>query len=91
MVKEPFHPNAFLSEIRNIKLGLKDRTLILATLEKQSCDAKTLAAENGMHYSVVTHHLKLLMAEGIVERKCSRKPYLWMLTGAGQKRLLNSS
>jgi DNA-binding transcriptional ArsR family regulator len=91
MVKETFHPNAFLSKIRNIKLGLEDRTLILATLEKQSCDAKTLAAENGMHYSVVAHHLRLLTAEGIVERKGSRKPYLWMLTGAGQKRLLNSS
>jgi predicted transcriptional regulator len=44
--------------------------------------------EAGMHYGVVMHHLKLLEAEGIVERK-GNKPRVWSLTGLGQKRLEN--
>jgi DNA-binding MarR family transcriptional regulator len=59
-------------------------------LEKHSVDAKSIANEAGMHYGVVVHHLKLLEAEKIVERK-GGKPYTWLITGAGQKRLLGLS
>jgi predicted transcriptional regulator len=55
-------------------------------LEKLQGDAKEVAMESGLHYAVIMHHLKLLAAEGIVERKGSR-PYVWILTGMGQKRL----
>ncbi|MDH7557259.1 MAG: ArsR family transcriptional regulator [Candidatus Bathyarchaeota archaeon] len=77
-----------MAHIRNVKLGLKARTRILNSLEGRSLDAKTIMKEVGMHYGVVMHHLKLLEAEGIVERK-GNKPCVWVLTGLGQKRLEN--
>jgi DNA-binding transcriptional ArsR family regulator len=89
MVKETYHPNAYLSSIKNVKRGLKARTRVLSVLERHSVDAKTVGSEAGMPYTVVMHHLKLLKSEGIVERK-GDKPYLWLLTGLGQKRLVNS-
>jgi predicted ArsR family transcriptional regulator len=88
MFKEAYHPNAYLSNIKNIKLGLRARTRILGILDKGSADAKTISKETGMHYEVALHHLRLLEAEGIVERKRS-KTHIWTLTGLGQKRLLN--
>jgi DNA-binding MarR family transcriptional regulator len=90
MLREAYHPNAYLSNIRNIKLGLRARTRVLNVLDKNSSDAKTIARETEMHYGTVVHHLRLLEAEGIVERKHS-KPNLWMRTGLGQKRLINSN
>jgi hypothetical protein len=53
-------------------------------------DAKVVAKEAGLHYGVVVHHLKLLEVEKIVERRGVR-PFTWILTGVGQKRLLSSS
>ncbi|MGC8895254.1 MAG: ArsR family transcriptional regulator [Candidatus Bathyarchaeia archaeon] len=88
MLKEAYHPNAYLSNIKNIKLGLRARTKILSVLDKGSTDAKTIAKETGMRYGVAMHHLRLLEAEGIVERKGS-KPHVWAVTGLGQKRLVN--
>ena len=90
MVRETWHPNAYLSAIKNIKLGLRARTRILNVLERRSVDARTIANEAGMHYRVVVHHLKLLEAEEIVERKGAR-PHTWVLTGVGQKRLVSAS
>ncbi|MCW4046267.1 MAG: hypothetical protein NWE99_01705 [Candidatus Bathyarchaeota archaeon] len=40
-----------------------------------------------MSYNVVMHHLRLLQHEGTVIRRGDR-PYVWMLTGLGQKRLV---
>lgn len=88
MLREAFHPKAYLSNIKNIRRGLQARTRILDVLDKRSVDAKTVAEETEMHYGVVMHHLRLLEAEGIIERKQS-KPYIWVLTGLGQKRLVN--
>jgi len=88
MVKEAYHPNAYLSNIKNVKLGLQARTRILNVLDRHSIDAKTISQEAAMHYGVVMHHLRLLEAEGIVERKQS-KPCVWVVTGLGQKRLVN--
>lgn len=90
MFREDYHPNAYLSNIKNVKLGLHARTRVLNILDMHSADAKTVAEETGMHYSVVMHHLILLEAEGIVERKRS-KSHIWMLTGLGQRRLVNST
>jgi predicted transcriptional regulator len=89
MFKETYHPNAFLSNIRNIKLGLLARTRILNILDKDSANARTIARETEMFYGAIMHHLRLLEAEGIVQRKGS-KPYAWLLTGSGQKRLVNT-
>ena len=86
MVKEVYHPNAYLVDFRNVKPGLRARTRILDALERGSAGAKTIAKRTKLHYGVVMHHLKLLKAKGIVQRKGSR-PFIWALTGLGQKRL----
>jgi DNA-binding transcriptional ArsR family regulator len=39
-----------------------------------------------LSYAVVVHHLMLLRAEGIVERK-GNKRFFWFTTRFGQKRL----
>jgi DNA-binding transcriptional ArsR family regulator len=88
MIKEAYHPKAYLSNIKNIKRGLQARTRILNVLDKESVDAKGISSKADVHYGVVMHHLRLLEAEGIVERKRS-KTHIWTLTGLGQKRLLN--
>jgi DNA-binding transcriptional ArsR family regulator len=88
MIKEAYHPKAYLSNIKNIRLGLQARTRILNVLDKGSIDAKDISSKAGMHYGVVMHHLRLLEAEGIIERKQS-KPHIWALTGLGQRRLVN--
>jgi predicted ArsR family transcriptional regulator len=89
MVKESYHPNAYLENIKNMKLGLRARTKILIVLEKSAGDAAAVARQSGQPYGVAMHHLRLLSAEGIVDRK-GRRPYMWSLTGMGQKRLVNS-
>jgi len=89
MLKETYHPNAYLASIKNMKLGLRARTRILNALEKLSVDAKSIAKDTGLHYGVVMHHLKLLKTGDIVNRRGS-KPYVWTLTGLGQKRLETS-
>lgn len=86
MVKEVYHPNAYLVDFRNVKPGLRARTVVLNALESVSADAKTIAKQTGLHYGVAMHHLKLLRARGLVQRKGSR-PSVWTLTGLGQKRL----
>jgi predicted ArsR family transcriptional regulator len=86
MVKEVYHPNAYLVDFRNVKPGLRARTRILNALERISADAKTIGKQTGLHYGVVMHHLKLLEARWLVQRK-GRRPSVWKLTGLGQKRL----
>jgi len=80
------HPNAYLKNIRNVNCGLKARTKILEILEIKQSSAGTIAKEVSLSYGVVIHHLRLLSNEDIVHRKGSR-PYYWVSTGLGQKRL----
>jgi predicted transcriptional regulator len=80
------HPNAYLEKIRNVDSGLKARTKILEILENKPSTAGILAKESTLSYSVVVHHLHLLSNEDIVKRKGNR-PYYWVSTGLGQKRL----
>ncbi len=91
MSKEWYHPNAYLREIRNIKRGLKARTLIIEILERSPVDTKTIASTANMNYSAVFHHLKLLKRASIARNKNVRKPYVWELTGMGQKQLATSA
>ncbi|MEM2522901.1 MAG: winged helix-turn-helix domain-containing protein [Candidatus Bathyarchaeia archaeon] len=86
MPREGYHPNAYLTAFRNVRLGLKARTAILNLLEKNSASAKEIAKHTGLPYNVTLRHLKLLEARGIVQRKSGR-PSVWALTGLGQKRL----
>jgi predicted ArsR family transcriptional regulator len=86
MSKEHYHPNAYLRDFRNVRMGLRTRTVILELLEGASASAREIADKTGLRYSVVLHHLKLLESKGIVKRK-SGKPSIWVLTGLGQRRL----
>ncbi len=89
MLQRVFHPRAFLSRKRNVRLGLKARTRILQILERKESDVKGLVNSSGLSYGVVVHHLHLLLDERVVVRKGSKKPYVWQLTGAGQQRLVD--
>ena len=89
MFRDIYHPNAYLSRIRNVRRGLKARTKILNVMEETVGEAKTVAAQAGLSYGVTVHHLKLLSAEEIVDRK-DHKPCIWAITGKGQRRLVPS-
>lgn len=89
MLKEAYHPKAFLSLKRNVRPGLIVRTRIVLLLEKGASNAKFMAQKTELTYGVVLHHLHLLEAENILVRKGSR-PYLWDITGAGQQRLTDT-
>ena len=86
MLKKSYHPNAFLSRIKNFKSGLFARTQILNILENSPSRSKNICKKTKTAYGAVIHHIKLLEAEGIIERK-GKKPYEWKITGLGQKRL----
>ncbi|MCS7115246.1 MAG: hypothetical protein RMJ15_08675 [Nitrososphaerota archaeon] len=86
MPKERYHPNAYLADFRNVKFGLRARTLILNILEGGAADTKLVAGAAALPYGVVLHHLKLLESRGIVRRK-GKRPFVWELTGLGQTRL----
>ena len=73
--------------MKNVKNGLKARTKVLNVLETKASGATTIAESKSLSYRVVMHHLHLLETEGTVSRK-GKRPYIWMLTGLGQKRLL---
>jgi predicted transcriptional regulator len=88
MLKEAYHPKAFLSMKRNVRPGLMARTRIVLLLEKEPSNAKTIAKEAKLSYAVILHHLHLLETENILAHK-GKRPYLWELTGAGQQRLIN--
>jgi len=89
MVKEIYHPNAYLSHVKNVSRGLKARTKILNSLEKGSGDAQTVATQSELTYGVAIHHLKLLAADGIVDHR-NQRPRIWSISGKGQKRLIVS-
>ena len=73
--------------MKNVKRGLEARTRILAVLETHASAASAIAKSKLLSYSVVMHHLRLLENEGTVNRK-GKRPYVWVLTGLGQKRLI---
>jgi len=85
-LRETYHPKAYLTKRKNVRLGLRARTRVIHVLEKGAQSARTVAQETGLSYSVVRHHLLLLELEGIVVRK-ARRPFSWELTGAGQQTL----
>jgi len=72
--------------VRNVSCGVKARSKILETLERDASDAAKTARDTSLSYSVVMHHLRLLEGEGTVQRK-GRRPFCWVATGLGQKRL----
>ena len=87
-IKAPYHPNAYLQTIKNLKSGLKARTKILNLLDKQTVSAGTLAQNSELSYAAAIHHLRLLETEGTICRK-GKRPCVWIMTGLGQKRLVS--
>ena len=86
MQQEVYHPNAYLTSFRNVKQGLRARTIVLNALEKNAVKSKKIVELTGLTYAVVIHHLKLLEKHDLIIRK-GKKPFVWSLTGLGQKRL----
>ena len=86
-----FHPRAFLSRKRNVRLGLVARTRILQILERHESHVRGLMSGSGLSYRVIVHHLHLLEDERVVVKKAGKKPYVWELTGIGQQRLVDST
>ena len=87
-IKEIYHPNAYLERIKNVKSGLKARTMLLNALGKGPCETAAITKETGRSYRVVLHHLRLLELEGTINRKGKRR-FSWSLTGIGQRRLVD--
>jgi predicted ArsR family transcriptional regulator len=85
-LKQIWHPNAYLKNIRNVRSGLSVRTKLLVLLDAQGLSAAKIAKESKLSYNVVMYHLRLLKTEGTVERHGERR-YVWLPTGMGQKRL----
>jgi len=75
-----------LIKTKNVKKGLVARTKIVSTLESLQCSVRTISERTGVHYSSILHHLHLMEGEHIVARN-DKKPYIWKLTGMGQKKL----
>jgi predicted transcriptional regulator len=90
MLKIAYNPNAYLTQKRNVRLGLVARSKILQVVEKQVAPIRVIKDATGLKYAVVLYHLKLLEEEKVVQRQGRKKPYAWALTGVGQKRLVGS-
>jgi predicted ArsR family transcriptional regulator len=87
-IKETYHPNAYLQHVKNVKSGLKARTKILNGLDEQPGSASSIAKNTVATYDAVMHHLRLLETEGTVSRR-GKRPFIWLITGLGQKRLVS--
>ena len=86
MLRQPYHPNAFLTSKRNIHPGLVARTKIIAFLETDVSTTRKIAQKTGLSHSGVLYHLHLLEKENILQHKGARS-YVWQLTGVGQQTL----
>lgn len=89
MLKGAYNPNAYLTQRRNVRLGLIARSKILQVVEKHVATIRYIRETTGLKYSVVLYHLRLLEEEKVVQRQGGKKPYAWTLTGIGQKRLVS--
>lgn len=86
MLKGIYHPKAYLRHINNVKPGLISRTKLITSLESSSLTVRLLSEKTHLSYSSVFYHLRSMINEKIV-KKGKVKPYIWKLTGVGQKRL----
>jgi len=90
MLKIAYNPNAYLTQRRNVRLGLVARSKILEFLEKHQAPIRNIGEATGLKYAVVLYHLKLMEGEKTVRRQGGKKPYCWVFTGIGQRRLAES-
>jgi predicted transcriptional regulator len=85
------HPKAYLTKIRNVRAGLAARSKILQVLEQGRRTIPQAAKEAGLSYDRVSHHMRLLMRERLVDRSGTRRPFVWSLTPFGQQKLTGAS
>lgn len=90
MLKISYNPNAYLTNRRNVRLGLVARTKILDVIEKKRSTIKEIRQTTGLTFGVVLYHLRLLEEGRVVQRQGGKKPYSWELTGTGQRRIVES-
>jgi len=87
MFRAFYHPRAFLIRRKNVARGLAARTKIISSLEREDLTAKALSQMISASYSSLLYHLHLMEDEHLVTRQ-DGKPFIWKLTGIGQKRLV---
>jgi len=90
MLRVSYNPNAYLTQKRNVRLGLVARSKILQAIGENALSIKNIGEVAGLKYAVVLYHLRLLEEEKIVMRRSGKPPYSWSLTGLGQRRLVES-
>jgi predicted transcriptional regulator len=86
MQTQQFHPKAFLTRRRNVKAGLRARSLILSCLEGGPKNTREICREPGLSYPKVAYHLKSLATERLVTSG-GKRPYIWTITKYGQQAL----
>ena len=84
----PFHPKAYLTTKRNVETGLKTRTVIIESIERQAAQAGAISRMTGLSYGSITYHLRILRKEAITEPTGRKRPLTWKLTRLGQQRLI---
>jgi DNA-binding HxlR family transcriptional regulator len=81
-----YEARSYLATVRNVKKGLKTRSLIVKALKEGLIDTNTIARAVGRSYSATLKQLRKMEQDGIVVR-ISGKPSMWKLTGRGQQEL----
>jgi predicted transcriptional regulator len=74
--------------MRNVNKGLSARTKIIQSLETKERRIKEISKGNNLSYDCVRYHLKTLKKEGIVRKYSKNRPFVWILTGKGQQKLV---
>jgi len=90
LAEETFNPNAYIPSMKNMKSGLKARTLILNSLTKSPLQLKDLRLKTGLTSSSINYHLKILEKHRLIRKKhVSKRKVVVEQTGLGQKLIKN--
>jgi len=84
---DEYEAKSYLATTRNVRKGLKTRSLIIKALRKGLIDTNAIAETIGKSRSATLKQLRRMQRDGIVAR-IPGKPSLWRLTGRGQQELI---
>jgi len=88
-MRDMYHPNAYLPNIKEVKPGLKSRSKILNLLENLPQTTRKIAEGTELTYGNTLYHLRLMERFDVVERDKSNRTHIWYQTGSGQQVLNN--
>lgn len=88
MQTHPVHPKAYLTTRRNVSTGLRTRTKIIESIERQAAQVNKIAKDTGLSHGSIRYHLRILRKERIVEPAGWGRPSTWRLTSFGQQQLV---